>query len=153
VSYLGIDIVVSTILLAVALLAAGTVHLAVALWAKRRRPRARGSSPLAGTWEGSLVKVRPNQLPVVAYLGLTLSGDGKYHNEVRAFQGATQVGKPETFTGTFTYEPGEGGEEGRLDIAVLQPKPCYRLGNVRWVGPDRFVYTSEGVRVLYHRVS
>jgi hypothetical protein len=149
----SIGIVVGTTLLPVALIAAGPALLALALWAKCRRPRVRGAYHLAGIWEGSLVEVGPNRLPVVSYLRLTLSLDGKYQNEVRAFQGATPVGKPVTFTGTYTFEPGEGEEGGELEIVVLQPRPCCRQAAVTWVSRDRFVYTSNGVKVVYHRDS
>jgi len=108
---------------------------------------------LAGTWEGTHVEIKPNSLPMVGYLRLTLSPNGTYQNEVRAFLGSMPLGQPETIAGTYTYEPGAEGETGVLEVKVCQPKPAIGKGTVVWLSKDKFIYTSGGTTVHYSRVA
>lgn len=129
------------------------VFLALGFVVKSRRAtNATTGYSLAGTWEGNLVQMLPQRPPVVAYLSLTLSRSGKAHIEVKAFFGAMPLSKPETMTGTYTYEPGHDEEKGVLEVRTIQPRPSLQKGTVKWLSPDEFVFTSDGTALRYSRV-
>jgi hypothetical protein len=133
-------------------LVVSVLFLALGFFARCRNARKPTSgNPLAGTWEGSLVQMLAKRPPVVGFQRLTLSPGGKFKNELIAFFGAMPLTRPETVTGTYTYEPGDREDRGVLELKTSRPKLASQKGTVRWLSEDEFVYTSEGVAIRYSR--